>query len=288
MDGKKLTKSKNKRFTKSAFDPTLTLGSIYSVMQRHMGLNRDSAAVLSLSERVKMSGESNPAVVAEQTGISNLLIDTAEAEKKRIARELHDGLGQLLTSINLHLQQCINTSSASEEIPQAMKDSLELISSMTKQAMSEMRGICSALRPAILDDLGVLAAINWQCRQIAQVEENLSVETDYDVHEAMIPEVYKTAIYRIVQEALNNTVKHAEAKHFAVKLYQAGDFLQLLVRDDGVGFQINDQGGGGGMGLISMRERAESIGGIFELQSGEGEGVEIRVLFPFEKFALSG
>ncbi len=283
-----MAKSKDKRFEKTAFDPTLALGSIYSIMQRHIGLNRDSVAVLSLGERIKMSGEPTAASEKDQTGISNLLIDTEEAEKKRIARELHDGLGQLLTSINLHLQQCINTADASEEIPKTLTESLELISTMTKQAMGEMRDICSALRPAILDDLGVLAAINWQCRQIAQADGKLRVTTDYDVHEAMIPEAYKTAIYRIVQEALNNTVKYAAADNFVVKLYQAGDFLQLLICDDGVGFQRDGESSCNGMGLISMRERVEAVGGVFELQSSEDQGVEIRVLLPFQRVALSG
>lgn len=283
-----MTKFLDKYFEKRAFDSNLALGSIYSIMQRHIGLNQDSVAVLSLNERVKMSGESKAAIKKDQPALSSLLIDTEEAEKKRIARELHDGLGQLLTSINLHLQQCIDTADSSEAIPKTMAESLGLISTMTKQAMGEMRDICSALRPAILDDLGVLAAINWQCRQISHADEKLNVTTDYDVHEALIPEAYKTAIYRIVQEALNNTVKYAAAEHFVVKLYQAGGFLQLLICDDGVGFQRDAESTSGGMGLISMRERAEALGGVFELQSSEDQGVEIRVLLPLQRAALSG
>ncbi len=284
----KVTRSKDKRFEKGAFDPAFALGSIYSIMQRHIGLNRDSVSVLSLGERVKMSGESTAASAKDQAGVANLLIDTEEAEKKRISRELHDGLGQLLTSINLHLQQCIDTADSSEAIPETLTESLQLISSMTKQAMIEMRDICCALRPAILDDLGVLAAINWQCRQIAQADGKLKVTTDYDVHEAMISEVYKTAIYRIVQEALNNTVKYAAAENFVVKLHQEGDFLQLRICDDGVGFQRDGESTCSGMGLISMRERAEALGGVFELQSSADQGVEIRVLLPFQRVALSG
>jgi signal transduction histidine kinase len=218
----------------------------------------------------------------------NLLLDSQEAEKKRISRELHDSLGQLLTSINLHALQCLSNMDTAVEIPQAMRDSLQVISAMTKQAMGELRGICGALRPAILDDLGVEAAINWQCRQISSGAEELRVTTDFQIHEALIPDAYRTVIYRIVQEALNNAVKYARADSISIKLYHAGDFLQLIIEDDGIGFDPRQVVAGDGMGLTSMRERSAAVGGLFELQSGIGTGVEIRVLLPLEKAALSG
>jgi signal transduction histidine kinase len=115
------------------------------------------------------------------------------------------------------------------------------------------------------------------------------VITDFDIHESMIPEGYKTAIYRIVQEALNNAVKYAKADNLSVKLYHAGDYLQLIIQDDGVGFDLCQiRAASEGMGLNSMQERADAVGGLFELDSSEGEGVEIRVLFPLERIVLSG
>jgi signal transduction histidine kinase len=287
-EGAKLTKTDDKRLASPDLDSAMALASVYSLMQHHVGLNHDRVNLLSLQERMEISGQVEGKVREQQEAstFSNLIMRTEEEEKKRIARELHDGLGQLLTSINLHAQQCLNSSHAADEIPKAVKDSLQVISVMTKQAMGEMRGICCALRPAILDDLGVLAAITWQCRQISQGDEKLSVATDFDIQESIIPEACKTAIYRIVQEALNNAVKYADAKNLSVSLVRIDEYLQLTIQDDGVGFEMGRQKSG--MGMISMRERAESIGGLFELRSAKGKGVKICALFPIEKVVLSG
>lgn len=285
-----MQKTKDKQSVKTEFSSISSLEFAASPMLAHADINRDRSAG---------SGSQKSVGVVEQRDITqrvaqvranyfDLLAGSDEAEKKRIARELHDGLGQLLTSINLHALQCLNTPEATLEIPPAVKESLHAISCMTKLAMSEMRGICSALRPAILDDLGVEAAVSWQCRQIARADGDLKVTTDFAIHEAMIPEDYKTAIYRIAQEALNNAVKYSAAQNLSIKLYHAGDYLQLLIEDDGVGFDTVLACESGGMGLTSMRERCSAIGGLFELRSGPGRGVEIRVLLPLEKVALSG
>ncbi len=261
-----------------------------SLISNKEDLSCEGGALLSLQKVIKIDGRTGDTQRARRVGnrVFNLLFDAQEAEKKRISRELHDGLGQLLTSINLHALQSLSAADPTAEISQAVKESLQTISAMTKQAMGELRGICRDLRPAILDDLGVEAAINWQCRQIATGDDSLNVSTDFQIHEAMIPEDYKTAIYRIVQEALNNAVKYAEADNVSIKLYHAGNYLQLIIEDDGVGFDPSQVSVGDGIGLSSMRDRAEAIGGIFHLQSSDGKGVEIRVLLPLEKAALSG
>jgi signal transduction histidine kinase len=107
------------------------------------------------------------------------------------------------------------------------------------------------------------------------------------VVEEHIPADYKTSIYRIVQEAMNNAVKYAQAKTISIMLCRTGDDLQLNIQDNGVGFDpvsVVDMG----MGLMSMRERAETLGGVFKLQSSSGQGVSISVLLPLEKVALNG
>ena len=281
-------KIEDRLFDKERFDSAAALGCISHLMQKHVGLNRDKVSMLTLHERVDISGGSDAPKHLRHgpDQIASYLIDAEEKEKRRIARELHDGLGQLLTSINLHTQQCLNVSDGSDEVSQVVKESLQVISNMAKQAMVEMRGICSALRPAILDDLGVLAAIKWQSRQISQAHDAMSVTTQNDLCESDIPENYKTAIYRIVQEALNNAVKYSKADNLLIKLDRVGDYLQLIVKDDGVGF--NREQTRRGMGLMSMQERAESVGGLFQLNSKPGMGVELRVLFPIERLALSG
>ncbi|MES9945442.1 MAG: sensor histidine kinase [Candidatus Thiodiazotropha sp.] len=214
-----------------------------------------------------------------------------EAEKKRISRELHDGLGQLLTSMNLHIQKCLDGCDAQvvESVRQEEhKDSLHALSSMVKQAMNEVRTICSAIRPAILDDLGVIAAVTWQCRQISQISANFDVVTDISINESDIHEELKTAIYRIVQESLNNALKYSQAKQVKVSLLHVHNAIQVIVKDDGVGFDPAEIKDRLGMGLMSMRERAESVNGTLQVNAGVNKGVEISVYFPVKKIALNG
>lgn len=279
-----LTRNKRKQATKGGYDQFSALAGVYSLFRDQVMGDTSQLALLTF-DREHDSGLTSKPENSEQNTVS-MILRSAEDEKRRIARDLHDGLGQLLTSINLHVQQCLKTAHESGEVPENLANSMDNISAMTKQAMSELRGICGSLRPAILDDLGVLAAIKWQCRLVSQGNEQLDVSTDLDVREAQIPESSKTAIYRIVQESLNNALKYSEAKNLDVCIHHLGDYLKLEIKDNGVGFDTSDKGSG--MGMISMRERAESIGGVFSVQSSPGQGVKISVLFPQQQIAISG
>jgi signal transduction histidine kinase len=259
-----------------------------------VGFNQQAAVSLSIDDRIGLEWE--PVVVKihkllEAHGPKSLL-RSEEAEKKRISQELHDGLGQILTSINLHVQQCMayGDSVGHAELPQGIRDSLSVISDMAKQAMGEVRAICSALRPAILDDLGVIAAISWQCRQISQGCSRINVETRFEIDESMIPERHKTVLYRIVQEGLNNAVKYSQSKVVRVCVYHTGQTIELSIQDFGVGFDPSqiEADRNMGMGLTGMQERSESVGGRFKIDTAIGSGVEIRVTFPLEGVSLSG
>ncbi|MES9992213.1 MAG: sensor histidine kinase [Candidatus Thiodiazotropha sp.] len=217
-------------------------------------------------------------------------IGVEEEEKKRISRELHDGLGQLLTSMNLHIQTCIdgNDELSEDSVQEQQKESLQALSCLVKQAMSEVRTICSAIRPAILDDLGVLAAISWQCRQISQLNEKLVVETDFKIDETAIPEELKSVIYRIAQESLNNAMKYSQASEVKLSLLHTHDSIELTIVDNGIGFDCNRINERLGVGLMSMRDRANSVNGALKVKSAVGYGVEIHVSFPLKKIALNG
>ncbi|MET0065246.1 MAG: sensor histidine kinase [Candidatus Thiodiazotropha sp.] len=219
-------------------------------------------------------------------------INSEEEERKRISQELHDGLGQILTSISLHVQSCLNRFDQDEAVDTGsttqQRESLESISDMVKQAITEVRSICRAIRPAILDDLGVVAAIRWQCRQISQGCSNLEVTTDFDINEEVLSEEYKNTLYRIVQECLNNAVKYAQAKSISVSLLQSHNAIHLVVVDDGVGFDPSQIQGKLGMGLVGMRERAESVQGKLRIDTGLNEGVQVRASFPLFKSTLNG
>jgi two-component system, NarL family, sensor kinase len=222
---------------------------------------------------------------------SSVPINSEEEERKRISRELHDGLGQLLTSINLHVQGCLNRCDQEDLLADPagqQRNSLESISEMVKQAITEVRSICRAIRPAILDDLGVVAAIAWQCRQISSGCDALEVVTDFDINEDVITEEYKTVIYRIVQESLNNALKYAQAKNISVSLLQSHDAIHLVITDDGVGFDPSQIQGKRGLGLVGMRERAESVRGRLRIDTGLNQGVQIRATFPLLISELNG
>ncbi|MEW8299542.1 MAG: sensor histidine kinase [gamma proteobacterium symbiont of Ctena orbiculata] len=218
-------------------------------------------------------------------------INADEEEKKRISRELHDGVGQLLTSMNLHIQRCLDGCDdqvGDKGVSEDHMDSLQALSSMVKQAMNEVRTICSSIRPAILDDLGVLAAITWQCRQISRLSSKFDVFTEFNIDEANIPEEYKSVIYRIVQESLNNAMKYSQANLVKVKLSRTRDTIELSILDDGIGFDPSEIKGRLGIGLMSMRERASSVNAALQVKAAVDQGVEISVSFPLKKVALNG
>ena len=223
------------------------------------------------------------------------LMDYQELERKRISRELHDGLGQLLTNIKLRVQQCVSElkgSGKSDEMGDTW-DSIEQLPAMVSEAIQEVRNICSALRPAMLDDLGVLAAISWQCRQCRESMPRLKTEIDFFVEESEIPESFKTNLYRITQEALNNAVKYSDADVIRVNMHKEQNILYLSIEDNGKGFSNGSSDpqyaneGVSGLGMTSMRERAESMGGTFIIESNENIGTNVQVALPIDGRNLS-
>jgi|GEM_PF-5266872 len=216
------------------------------------------------------------------------LLNDQEAERKRISRELHDGIGQLLTNINLRVQHCLIRTKGCEDLSTIREslESLESVSGLVAEAMGEVRNICSALRPAILDDLGLLEALSWQCRQCREAVSGLGTEVDFSLRETEIPEEYKTAIYRICQEALNNAAKYAEATRIGLRIARRERSILLAITDNGRGVDMDRprQPQRDGFlcrnGLRNMRERAELLGGEFRLESMPGQGTRIEIHLP--------
>lgn len=222
-------------------------------------------------------------------------MDFQELERRRISRELHDGLGQLLTSIKLRVQQCVAEleSSGKKESLGDTWDAMEQVPSLVSEAIQEVRSICSALRPAMLDDLGVLAAISWQCRQCRETLPRLRTEVDFLLEESEIPEAFKTNLYRITQEALNNAVKYAKSDVIRVSMRKVQGTLYLSIEDNGRGFDDDEVGarfsttGITGFGLTSMRERAEAMGGTLIIESNQNIGTNVQVALPINGLKLS-
>jgi len=211
--------------------------------------------------------------------LSNQLLMVEEKERKRIARELHDGIGQALSAIKFSvensLRQLQKVSDKSE------LESLKALIPLSQKTIEEVRRIVKDLRPSILDDLGILATINWFCREYQKVYAGIRIEVKIDVQEKVIPSPLKTVIYRILQEALNNVAKHSRADLVQLSLRQQDFRIKLSVQDNGVGFDVSEtismKPSRRGFGLASMRERAELSGADFDITSKAGEGTRLRV-----------
>ncbi|MGF1713056.1 cache domain-containing protein [Vibrio kagoshimensis] len=199
-----------------------------------------------------------------------------EDEKKHLARELHDGINQLLVSSKCHLE-LLNHKIQDEELRVYLDKSQHSL--MT--AIDEVRNISHKLRPSALDDIGLEAALSSLLIDF-KAHSGVEVETFFSTQTGKLKSEAATTLYRVVQESLNNIEKHAQAKKVTVVLHQMGNMLQLMIRDDGVGFNAQSVMHKRGIGLRNMRERVEFIGGEFELVAETGFGTEITVLLTLE------
>jgi len=213
--------------------------------------------------------------------LSNQLLSTEEKERKRIARELHDGIGQALSAIKFSVENSLRGLRNSPD--QTELKSLEAVIPLTQKTIEEVRRIVKDLRPSILDDLGILATINWFCREFQNVYSNIHIKRDIKIHENDIPSPLKTVIYRILQEALNNVAKHSQADLVQLSLQKTDNGVELTVQDNGTGFDLTQVisliPSRRGFGLASMRERAQLSGAKFDIASSVGKGTTIRALW---------
>jgi signal transduction histidine kinase len=211
--------------------------------------------------------------------LSNQLLSTEEKERKRIARELHDGIGQALSAIKFSVENSLRE--LRNNPGHAELKSLAAVIPLTQKTIEEVRRIVKDLRPAILDDLGILATITWFCREFQKVYVGIKIEREVDIVENDVPSTLKTVIYRILQEALNNIANHSQADLVHLSLKKIQDRVELTVADNGTGFDLAEaislKPSRRGFGLASMRERAELSGAEFKISSSAGQGTTIQV-----------
>jgi two-component system sensor histidine kinase NreB len=213
-----------------------------------------------------------------QQKLTNYVIQAQEKERKRIARELHDGVGQALYSILVGLN-VIGQSNLNEQ----MKQHVAQIQQMTVKAMEEVKRMALELRPSALDDLGLLPAIRSLMKRVEQMF-GLKVDLDVRGNRRRYPAAVETALYRIVQEAMTNTVKYAQTDRLAIVFEDKGSELSVTIVDDGVGFDPEQvEKTGNGLGLFGMRERAQLLGGTVEIRSAPGEGTTVFVKIPLRE-----
>jgi len=205
--------------------------------------------------------------------LSTRLVDAQETERRAISRELHDEVGQSLGALLVDIGRLSTTLSG--ERPE-VKEQVDSLKSVAERTFQTVRNIALLLRPSMLDDLGLAAALEWQGREVSRRSEiEVSVESE-SVPEDM-PDEYKISIYRLVQEALNNAVRHSGARNARVVVERLGKSVVVRVTDDGRGF---DPGRSRGMGILGMEERVKRLGGTLRVDSQPGKGATVTVDLP--------
>lgn len=213
------------------------------------------------------------------------LVTSQEMDRKRMASELHDSIGQSLNAISFGIGVALEQLHRSEsEQAIAMMESLR---AQVRQLLDEVRRIALDLRPAMLDDLGVIGTLSWFFRQFRAVYPGVKLVTVIEVNQDQVPESLRTPIYRVIQEASSNAIKHSGASEFHVALRHGPRQIELVVRDNGRGFAVRSDPKTtttrrSGIGLAGMRNRVEFSGGEFFLESGPGVGAQIRAVWAIE------
>jgi signal transduction histidine kinase len=216
---------------------------------------------------------------AQRRRLLERLIWTQEEERKRIARDLHDELGQSLTALRLALE------SVRAVIPADLDEAhrrLDEARDLTGAMLADLRRLMLNLRPSMLDDLGLRSALRWYVQ--AHLEPaGLKVQLDVDLKDAArLPPPVETALYRIVQEAGTNILRHAQATTVRIGLTRQAERIRMVIEDDGRGFdpaRVRPTGPAG-LGLLGMTERALSLGGTLWIESRPGAGTRVHVELP--------
>ncbi len=210
-----------------------------------------------------------------------------ETERRRIAADLHDGLGQSLSLVKLGIQEALRQMGAGA--PQKAVESVKLLIPKVEGALNELHRVAMDLRPSTLDDLGILPTLSWFVREFESANLKTRIEKHIAVSEKDVPEPLKIAIFRILQEAVNNAVKYSDADRIRVSLHNGGDVLAFTIEDDGKGFDPGALANRGdarrGLGMQSMKERAELSGGSYAVSSAPGQGTKVCVWWPAVKAA---
>ncbi len=230
------------------------------------------AALETKSQQARSRAES---AEQELRSLSNKLVNAQEDERRSISRELHDEVGQMLTALRMELRSLQELRTSSEaEFNEHLEDSKQL----AEKSLRAVRDIAMGLRPSMLDDLGLGSAVQWQARQFSRLT---GVPVNIEINGALthLSDRQRTCVYRLVQEALTNCARHAQAKTIRIAIQGHPDRISILVHDDGVGFDANTSRGRG-VGLLGIEERVKELGGKMTLTSRPRKGTELSAVIP--------
>lgn len=209
----------------------------------------------------------------ELRNLSSRLVTAQEEERRRLARELHDEVGQSLSAMLVEMGRV-------ETAPDAETRATRLAAArqMAEAGVGMVRNMALLLRPSMLDDLGLVAALRWQAREVNR-RSGLKVKVDAPELEEDLPDEHRTCIYRLVQEALHNCARHAHANQVEVAVQRGPRGLSVTVQDDGVGFNPALEKG---LGLLGMEERIQHLGGRLSIESAPGAGTTLAATIPLD------
>ena len=285
------------RVTKSATAPpiiVLTGRGDYRVDLRAMEcgaadyLVKDQLSAPLLERAIRYSIDrlkSKKALLESETRLKHMaaaLLRVQENERGMVAAELHDDFGQLLPAIKLHIESVLERMAPGQSCASNLRALLPSI----QDAIERVRKTYTELMPTVLDDLGIIATIGWFCREFQKDHPGIDVKTEFGVGEHEVAPDLKLVIFRIVQDAFKNVALHSGASLIRVSLVGKDRYLCLDIEDNGKGFDIvhaeSSAGNHGGLGLMSMKRRAELAGGSFRIESARGSGTSVSVRWPVE------
>jgi signal transduction histidine kinase len=206
--------------------------------------------------------------------LSRRLVGAQEAERKFISRELHDAVGQTLTAVGLELGSLESIPNVPPEFTQRVSE----IKHLNSESLGVIRDLAMGLRPSMLDDIGLRAALEWQGRQISR-SSSIPVSVEFVGDTIDLPELQRTCVYRAVQEALTNCIRHARARSIQVVVETKPGCLIATIEDDGIGFDTT-AGQRTGIGLLGIQERVAELGGSVHIDTGEGKGTKLILRIP--------
>lgn len=230
---------------------------------------------------LKHTEEAFKATSDQMRALSARLSTAREAESIRIAREIHDELGSMLTTLKWDLEEIQKTLSTPVDQSRlaGVREKLSALMKLTDMSVSTLRRIASELRPSVLDDLGLAPAIEWQTQQF-QARTGIICDCDCSLENIELSAEQSTAVFRIFQEALTNVLRHAQATRVDIKINEEKSHFVLSVSDNGKGITDGDKSEQQSLGILGMRERAHLIGGEMEIKGVEGKGTVVVLRVP--------
>ncbi|MDQ2776751.1 MAG: histidine kinase [Acidobacteriota bacterium] len=245
---------------------TLVIGFLLASGSIHRILRLERLSELRFDEALQARGSLRD--------LSARLVEVHETERRALSRELHDEVGQALSALLLAIGN-VAAMISRDDNPEARNQLLDT-RRLAEKTVAVVRDMSLLLRPSMLDDLGLIPALEWQAREISRTNSlGVSVQTESVPED--LPDEQRTCIYRVVQEALRNITRHAKAKHVQIQLSQNEEALWLTIQDDGQGFIPKREKG---LGLLGMEERVKRLNGSFQIDSKPGNGATIHVELP--------